>query len=472
MAVAFRASSTTGAGDSNISTCTIPRPTGTVSGDIVLAAIEIWTSGSGTVAVTPPTGFTQIVDINLDADSGWQKLKVFWKRAGGSEPASYVFTLAASNWNQGQAIAISGAKASGDPIGVNINTATAATVTTSIPTTTLSSLAFQPFLAHFVANESSASQTTVPTSFTNTQNANYLKSNYRVPGSTGSFSASGGVLNASTSIVAALIAVEPDTGGSSVAVNTATEADASQSIGKRKTKAITFPTETETAPPVARSKHRGLTQAVETDTALGFIRSKRKSVSQAVSTETAQPIGRLRSRTLGTASSTEQALPIGKVKRKSVGTATATDAAVAIGSTSGISQPIGTATETEIALPIGYRRSKPIGTAVEVDSALPAEFVNPAWRLVVPTIQEKYALPSTRGALLVSNYREVTVFGDDDDLFTTALGVPSEGTDEYGAIPFGTKYIWYGGHVNTTDDPAIRDLWLAHGFEVEIVSAS
>jgi len=93
--------------------------------------------------------------------------------------------------------------------------------------------------------------------------------------------------------------------------------------------------------------------------------------------------------------------------------------------------------------------------------------VQEVWRLVMPTIREKRTL---KGSLSTSTYREATVFGDEAGLFTTAQGSRSPGSDSYGAIPFGTKYIWYGGHVNTTDDPAVKNLWLSYGFEVETLA--
>jgi hypothetical protein len=61
---------------------------------------------------------------------------------------------------------------------------------------------------------------------------------------------------------------------------------------------------------------------------------------------------------------------------------------------------------------------------------------------------------------------EQTVFGDEAGLFTSDEGSIALGGDSYGAIPFGTKYIWQGGCVNATSDPAIKDLWLAYGFDV------
>jgi hypothetical protein len=459
MAVGYRSSSNTGTSDQLVSSINVPVPSGAAANDIALVALEMWESANPTV--TAPSGFTLLTS----QVSGSQKLKIWWKRLTGADTGNYSFSWTGSQWTLGHCVLLTGAVTSGDPIGSNFNSASA--TSTNIPTTSVT-VAFQPGLVCFVANENSATQTP-PTSFTEVQDGNYLHTSYRIPGSTGSFSASGGTLTASTLILATLVAVQPAGGGSSTAANTATETDASQSLGKSKRKTANLLTESDSAIAVARSKARGSSLAAETDSALGFTRRKAKAASQGQESDTALPIGRTRSRAAGLTTETETALPIGRVKRRTVTVASESDAAFAIGSTSGISQPVQTAASSEAALPIGYRRSRAIGPALELSTANPVEFLSPAWRLVVPTIQEKYALPSTRGALLVSNYREVTVFGDDDDLFTTALGVPSEGTDEYGAIPFGTKYIWYGGHVNTTDDPAIRDLWLAHGFEVENV---
>jgi hypothetical protein len=102
------------------------------------------------------------------------------------------------------------------------------------------------------------------------------------------------------------------------------------------------------------------------------------------------------------------------------------------------------------------------------DSTGDLSLVQSWYRLIVPQVKEYFTIPGTWG-LRTSKVRELTVFGDENGLFTSELGAIPEGGDDYGAIPFGTKYIWYGGHVNMTDDPAIRDLWLAHGFEVENV---
>jgi hypothetical protein len=83
------------------------------------------------------------------------------------------------------------------------------------------------------------------------------------------------------------------------------------------------------------------------------------------------------------------------------------------------------------------------------------------WRLIMPTITEVWPV---HGSLRMSMSREATVFGDDTTLHLSTLGDIPEGADDWGAIPLHTPHIWYGGHQNTTDDPLIRDLWLAHAY--------
>lgn len=199
MAVGYRSSSSTGLNDALASSVNVPVPSGAASGDIALVAVEQWEVANPTV--TPPSGFTQLAQVV----SGSQKLKVFWKRLTGADTGTYAFTWTGSQWNLGHCVLLTGAIASGDPIGAAFNTATA--TSTAIPVTTVT-VAFQPGLAHFVANENSGTQT-APASFTEVQDSNYLHSNYRIPGSTGTFATSGGSLTASTLMLVVLLAVEP-----------------------------------------------------------------------------------------------------------------------------------------------------------------------------------------------------------------------------------------------------------------------
>lgn len=199
MAVAFRSSSSTGAADAFVSTINVPVPSGAASGDIALVGLEQWESTNPTV--TPPAGFTSVTTVV----SGSQKLKMWWKRLTGADTGNYTFTWTGSQWSLGHCILLTGGLAAGDPIGSNFNTATA--TSTTIPTTTVT-VGFEPGLVHFVANENSASATP-PTNFTETQDSQYLHTNYRIPASTGTFTAPSGTISTSSLILAALMAVEP-----------------------------------------------------------------------------------------------------------------------------------------------------------------------------------------------------------------------------------------------------------------------
>lgn len=458
MAVAYRSSST--AGDEFQGSSRAPAvPAGAAAGDVVIVFVERW---GGNPAITAPSGFADWGTTYTSGDAA-SNIHVFWKRLTGADTGSYTFSWTGTLWSHAQAICMTGVIASGTPIeAANGWAGTAGTYgSTSVTTATIPGLIWKTY------NDSSGTHTP-PTGFTEVQDNDCGSLAYRIGTATGSQTASGGTVTSSSPATAVLIALSPAAGGgsSSAAANTATESDASQPLGKRKLRAVGLASQPNTALTVGRSKARGATLAAETDAALGFTRSKRKSALQASSAEAALPVGRVRSRTSGTALELEQALPIGKRKVKATGFPAEADTALAVGYVSGTSQPISTATSTEVALAIGHRRSKAIGTVLELDTAGEASFINPAWRLVMPAISERYPI---KGNLAVTISREATVFGDEDGLFTTESGSPAEGTDEYGAIPFGTKYIWYGGHVNTTDDPAVKALWLAHGFEVENV---
>lgn len=459
MAVAYRSSSATGSSDALVSSVNVPVPSGAAANDIAIVAIEQFESFGA--AITPASGFTE----KLTVEDGVERMKVFWKRLTGSDSGSYTFSWSGSIYTMAHCILMTGAKTSGDPFGSNTNTASTSSGT-SIPSTSVTT-SYQPGLVHFVANANTASQTP-PSSYTEVQDGDYLHTNYRIPGSTGTHSTSGGSLSATTTIVAALLAVEPASSGQSAAANTATESDSAQAFGKTKRRTANAATETDTAVSFGRKKARTVSLSQENDTAIGFSRSKARSLGMATSVEVALPIGRIKTRAVGTAQEAESAFAIGKAKSKALGRADESDTAIPFGSVSGISVSVGTATETEIALPIGYRRSKAIGTATETSTAQPINVASVIWRLVMPTIREVFQI---KGSLRVNTFREVTVFGDDDGLFTSNDGDIDVGGDSWGAIPFDSKYVWLGGHVNTTTDPAVRDLWLASGFEVDNVAA-
>ncbi|WP_434439707.1 hypothetical protein [Lentzea sp. E54] len=103
-----------------------------------------------------------------------------------------------------------------------------------------------------------------------------------------------------------------------------------------------------------------------------------------------------------------------------------------------------------VLIPVGISSGEAFGLPALVMSGL-------AWRLVHPRIEYRHRF---QGNLTVANTVELSVYGDDSGLVTHQDGDP---------IPPDAQYVWRGGYLNTTDNPAIRDLWLANGYEVEAV---
>jgi len=208
--VGYRSSSTTGSSDAFVTSLNIPVPSGAASGDVAVLSIEQWESTNPTV--TWPSGFTEFVN----TASGSEKIKAAWKRLTGADSGNYSPSWTGSQWSQGQCVLITGALSTGNPIDAS-NVATSGSGTT-VPTATVTATAAD-FLLHVVANENTAA-TTPPTSFTEVQDANYLHNNYRIPGASGSYSATGATLSASTLSLAALIAVLPDAGATAITPKT------------------------------------------------------------------------------------------------------------------------------------------------------------------------------------------------------------------------------------------------------------
>ena len=203
MAVGYRTSSIS-AGNAYVTSVNVPVPTGAASGDVALVCLSMWETANPTV--TPPTGFTLVTTV-VNSE---MKLKLFWKRLTGADTGNYAFSWTGSQWTDGQAILITGAVATGDPIGTQFSSSTGSTTAIgSISTTSVG----QPFLAQFSVNDSSATGTP-PTGFTEVQDQPYNRTNYRIPGTTGSQTASGATLSVSTAYSAILVAVEPAAGGS------------------------------------------------------------------------------------------------------------------------------------------------------------------------------------------------------------------------------------------------------------------
>lgn len=76
----------------------------------------------------------------------------------------------------------------------------------------------------------------------------------------------------------------------------------------------------------------------------------------------------------------------------------------------------------------------------------------PTWRLIHPHTTERWQV---HRRLVVDRVVESHIAGSD-----AGLEAYAEGEE----IPEDPQYLWLGGHINTTTDEAIRDLWVANGF--------
>ena len=129
-----RATATATSGAATATSLTITRPAGTVQGDVLVAAIVV--DGGTGVTVTPPAGWTLA---RSETQGTNLRTSVYTRPAGGSEPASYVFTLSAARKVAGSISAYTGVDTT-TPVEANAgaNSATAATLLTAPSVTTVS----------------------------------------------------------------------------------------------------------------------------------------------------------------------------------------------------------------------------------------------------------------------------------------------------------------------------------------------
>jgi hypothetical protein len=208
MGVAYKSSTTSpGIGDSESASRDVSIPADTDTDDLAVVSMEMWQSTEADPTVTCP-GFSQFLNVSVSTGGGFQRLKMFRKRLSSPESGFWTFVWSGAQWNMAHAVLVSGVKKTGDPIGTNFNTATG--TGTNQPAVSIPEVDFNPLLLHTIVNENTSLQTVPPTGYTSVQNGNYLKSNYRIPGTNGVFSASDGVLGVSTFQIAALVAIEPE----------------------------------------------------------------------------------------------------------------------------------------------------------------------------------------------------------------------------------------------------------------------
>lgn len=107
---------------------TVSKPTGTQSGDFMLAYFFHHSSGE---TLTGPSGWTELTSDNASTNSG----AVFYYTAGGSEPATYAFSSTSSANNGAAILTFRNGTGAVDVFGnFGVNTSTSVTVPTITPT--------------------------------------------------------------------------------------------------------------------------------------------------------------------------------------------------------------------------------------------------------------------------------------------------------------------------------------------------
>lgn len=104
MAVAIQSSSTKL--ESSLSTITIDKPSGVVSGDLLIAQVSVRRSNT---TWSVPSGWTELHDQTMPDDTNGSLAQVTaWKIAGGSEPSNYTFTPSGADPMAGIILRITG----------------------------------------------------------------------------------------------------------------------------------------------------------------------------------------------------------------------------------------------------------------------------------------------------------------------------------------------------------------------------
>ncbi len=126
--IAFRSATTAKSGGTASSSLTITKPTGSVQGDVMIAAI---TCDAAPVTITAPTGWTLI----RKTTSASQTLATYWHAPGASDPSSYMWTFSASVNSAGGIGAFTGVSTTA-PINVETGTSTSSSLSHAAPTVT------------------------------------------------------------------------------------------------------------------------------------------------------------------------------------------------------------------------------------------------------------------------------------------------------------------------------------------------
>ncbi len=127
--IGFRAAASAGA-TAGITTLTINKPTGTIAGDVMLAAIAVSPSSS---LITAPSGWS-LVSRRDQSSGGTQSLAIYVKVAG-TEPSTYSWSFPNSSGSAGGIQTFTGVDTN-NPIDVYSTSATASSATHTAPSVT------------------------------------------------------------------------------------------------------------------------------------------------------------------------------------------------------------------------------------------------------------------------------------------------------------------------------------------------
>ena len=146
--IAFRSAASAGAG-SGVLTLTISKPAGTVSSDVMIAAVGVrQNTGVSTVTatITPASGWALVR--RMDNTATWHSsMAVYYKVAGSSEPASYSWTFSSSIGAAGGIESFSGVDTA-SPIDAENGQATPLSLSHATPSIT-TTVANAMLVAHF-----------------------------------------------------------------------------------------------------------------------------------------------------------------------------------------------------------------------------------------------------------------------------------------------------------------------------------
>lgn len=462
---------------------TVSKPVGVVSTDYVALFLTRWDSGGSFPAVTGPTGAT----LRGTVVNGAVETKVYLVAVGSD--ILWSCSWSGARWSSLSALFFRGVDPAITLSSAPFNTATGSG--TSVSTTSVTTAAGAG-LAWNVNTQDYASATThvQPTGYTEVYDFDAYDTAYKIAVGS-SESAASATISTSQIWIAALVALAAPSAGGAVALD-AKGSTGGQGAGTAVvTRPVAGSASTTSDGPGSLAAARPIagqaTSAAGTTAAAGAARAIAGSATAGAATSGDALFDRGLAGKQSTAAGAGSSLI---VDRPMLGQGTA-----AVGSMGSLLGGIGdlngsapTAAATTAAATFtrgfdgfGYAASESVGSSTAVargvigdsratsDMSGSMDLTKTWYRLVVPQIVERFPFPGTNGAMTTRLTREVTVFGDENGLFTSEQGSIPEGGDEYGAIPFGTRYIWYGGHENLTDDPAIKNLWLTYGFEVESV---